>query len=539
MQIWSYHDEKMKELKKIYNKINKQTQLRLQEIFDSIDFDFDNLYSIADSKTKRRINNYIEKWKDENLLEGYFGILANNIYEKTNVKNSEILELLIYSAYIEEQSKIEKSEKKIMYEDINYYYQQGQEEVNKTLKKKKPISVLEEALFLLLLAKPNAKGYIWNDYKMAMAKYNSEQIFRQITIDLQQQKELDIANDIYQNLIKRQNNSRLNINDDKISGDIDLTLIGINNQAKLEGIYSFDENAEVEFIAIEDNVTTKMCHSLNGQRFKVHDWNTFKRYSKSNDSILKYRCYGLIIGLNLPPINDGFHWCRSTVRYVNEDIIEQDKKYNIFNNNYDKKLRGLGIDNIQIKNTAPKVLSNILEKIESVYNDFPQIKGKIKSIKEINGTNEGLNIQPQKDGTYVMEINKNKFYKEKVAKDSYEKDVKNHYHPKNGTYKDIGIHEAGHMVLNEILRKKYNDFDMVAIDWNNNITSKQIVDKAFDKLKISDIMQQKRKIADISIYAERYNSSETIAEAFVDYYVNKNNAQILSKAIIEVMKGMI
>lgn len=129
--------------------------------------------------------------------------------------------------------------------------------------------------------------------------------------------------------------------------------------------------------------------------------------------------------------------------------------------------------------------------------------------------------------------------KEKIAKDSYERDVKNHYHPKNGTYKDIGIHEAGHMVLNEILRKKYNDFDMVAIDWNNNITSKQIVDKAFDKLKISDIIQQKRKIADISIHAEKYNSSETIAEAFADYYTNKNNAQLLSKAIVEVMKGMI
>lgn len=231
-------------------------------------------------------------------------MLANNIYNKTRVKNSEILELLIYSAYIEEQFKIEKTETKIIYEDVNYYYQQGQEEVNKILKKKKPISVLNEALFLLLLARPNAKGYIWNDYKVAVAKYNSEQIFRQTTIDLQQQKELDITNDIYQNLIKRQNNSRLNINDDKISGDIDLTLIGINNQAKLEGIYSFDENAEVEFIAVEDNATTKMCHSLNGQRFKVHDWNEFKRYSKSNDSIVKYRCFGLITGLNLPPVND-------------------------------------------------------------------------------------------------------------------------------------------------------------------------------------------------------------------------------------------
>ncbi len=462
-------------------------------------------------------------------------MLANNIYNNTRVKNSEILELLIYSAYIEEQSQLDEYEQNIFKEVITYYYQEGQKEVSKS---KKP-SMIPEIILATILSMPNAKGYIWKDYKDGIIKYNSEQIYRQATIDLQQQKELNTTNDIYQNIIKRQNNSRLNINENKISGDVDLTLIGMNNRAKMEGIYSFDENAEVDFIAVEDVATTKMCHSLNGQRFKVHDWNEFKRYSKANDSIVKYRCYGLVIGLNLPPIDDGFHWCRSTIRYVNRYIIEQDKKYNLFNNNYDSRLKSLGIDSIQIKDVDKRVLSNILENMKSVYDDFPQIKGKIKSIKEIDGTNEGLSIQPQKNGTYVMEINKNKFYKEKIAKDSYERDVKNHYHPKNGTYKDIGIHEAGHMVLNEILRKKYNDFDMVAIDWNNNITSKQIVDKAFDKLKISDIIQQKRKIADISIHAEKYNSSETIAEAFADYYTNKNNAQLLSKAIVEVMKGMI
>jgi len=59
--------------------------------------------------------------------------------------------LLIYSAYIEEQNKLEEQEKQIMYEDANYYYEQGQQEVNK---KKKP-SILAMALFLALLDQPN------------------------------------------------------------------------------------------------------------------------------------------------------------------------------------------------------------------------------------------------------------------------------------------------------------------------------------------------------------------------------------------------
>jgi DNA-binding protein YbaB len=125
--MWKQHDNYMKQLQQLYNKTSKQTQNRLQEIFDTFNFTTDNIYNIADSKTKKRINTYIEQWKEQGLLKNnnYFTSLANNIYRRIRVKNSEILELLIYSAYIEEQSKLEEPEKQMMYEDANYYYQEG------------------------------------------------------------------------------------------------------------------------------------------------------------------------------------------------------------------------------------------------------------------------------------------------------------------------------------------------------------------------------------------------------------------------------
>ena len=143
----------MQKMKIIYQRISRQTQNKLQEIFDMFNFTSENIYNIADNKTKKRINTYIEQWKEQGLLKNnnYFTVLANNIYKRTRVKNSEILELLIYSAYIEEQSKLEEQEKQIMYEDVNYYYEQGQQEVNK---KKKP-SIIPMALFLALLDQPN------------------------------------------------------------------------------------------------------------------------------------------------------------------------------------------------------------------------------------------------------------------------------------------------------------------------------------------------------------------------------------------------
>lgn len=155
--MWKYHNQQMKKLKTIYQRISKQTQNKLQEIFSNIDFNFDALYSIANSKTKRKVDTYIEEWQDNGWLIGEFEIKARNIYKRTRVKNSEILELLIYAAYIEEQNKIKDNEKQIMFEDTNYYYQKGQEEVNQTLEKKKKVSVIPNAIFLVLLSTPNAK----------------------------------------------------------------------------------------------------------------------------------------------------------------------------------------------------------------------------------------------------------------------------------------------------------------------------------------------------------------------------------------------
>jgi len=124
--MWKVHDNYMRQLKQLYNKTSKQKQLRLQEIFDTFNFTTKNIYNIADNKTKKRINTYIEQWKEQGLLKNnnYFTALANNIYKRTRVKNSEILELLIYSAYIEEQNKLEEQETQIMYEDANYYYKE-------------------------------------------------------------------------------------------------------------------------------------------------------------------------------------------------------------------------------------------------------------------------------------------------------------------------------------------------------------------------------------------------------------------------------
>ena len=324
-------------------------------------------------------------------------------------------------------------------------------------------------------------------------------------------------------------------------------MIGLNNLAKVEGIKGVTEdNSKVRFIAVEDDKTTLMCDSLNNKEFYINKENIFDRYYGETQKELivqRIRCNGLVLGLNLPPIQHHFHYCRSSITYLTQNKrieLEQDKKYDLFDNVYINKIRKYNINKLQIKHIDKKVLYNILNNMEKVYKDFPQIRDKIKQIKEVNvSAKAGINVGPQSDGTYIMEININAFKDKDIAKKMYKNDVKTNYHPQNSSYKDMGIHEAGHMALNEILRKKYINQNALATDWSNNITAQRIVNEAFENLKINDIIQKRKSLKEISTHAVKYTANETIAEAFVDYYTNKNNARTLSKEIINVMKGMI
>lgn len=228
-----------------------------------------------------------------------------------------------------------------MYEDANYYYQEGQKEV---YKKKKP-SIIPMALFLALLDQPNYSGLTWKQYIEVTMQYNAQQIYRQVVLGIQQQKELEIDSSEFQNIIKRQNNQRLNINGNKISGATDLQMIGLNNLAKVEGIKSVaEDNSKVRFIAVEDDKTTLMCDSLNNQEFYINKENAFDRYYGENQKDLKLqriRCNGLVVGLNLAPIQHHFHFCRSTITYIidKEKYKELELKYQDITNQYRKAKR--------------------------------------------------------------------------------------------------------------------------------------------------------------------------------------------------------
>lgn len=76
--------------------------------------------------------------------------------------------------------------------------------------------------------------------------------------------------------------------------------------------------------------------------------------------IEKIKCFGLVVVLNCPPINGGFHWCRSYIIYLPPVEKEEKTKYNIAE--YVRKN----------KITDNKVLDDKLKKVKKMFPQYIQ-----------------------------------------------------------------------------------------------------------------------------------------------------------------------
>lgn len=119
-----------------------------------------------------------------------------------------------------------------------------------------------------------------------------------------------------------------------------------------------------------------------------------------------------------------------------------------------------------------------------------------------------------------------------------------HYHPIGTTFDDNPVHEAGHLVEVTLIKRMYHSPVERTLAWMDCTVSKMIFKEAKQELQREmggRSPSEYSLILDLSRYAARkYTSqndySETMAEAFADYYANGERAKPISKKIIEVTK---
>lgn len=304
------------------NKISNRFYDDIQDIFDTINFTYEDMYKYADIKYIAKLRKNIDKLKETTELKGFIGYQLNNMYKRIKLKNNEVLIGLLMVEFYKKNSQQDELENSLFEKIMNISYEEGQKEAIKIKKpRKKRLFTLPQALMIAILTTPMQNGFKWEEYKTGNINYNVQQVFKVINIKMQQNKVLDVNDIEFKKIFNKEQNYYINKKKDipiteryidKYSGMLDNYVCFIANQTALEGMKKQDI-IEVQFVAVIDDNTTDMCESLNGQIFNIYDWNTYSRYSKADDKNIIYKTKGLEVGANMPPIDNGFHYCRSTI----------------------------------------------------------------------------------------------------------------------------------------------------------------------------------------------------------------------------------
>ena len=325
---WNEVDNKLSAFYSKNNRINKEMYKNLQSVFDSIKISYGELKQYASAKQVAKLRVAIDDIKVKYSLSGYVGYELSNLYKRRKLKNEEVILGLILVEYYRLYNEQKELEMKMFDEISNLVYKKAQEETisivddKKKNKKKRSFLTIPNVFLLQLIGMSSFNGFKWYDYKEGNISYNANKLYEKVVLGLQKRKKLDVYDDEFMNLLNKQErayfNKKKEVEDKRgryvsdYSGMLDNEISFIVNQTALQGMIA-QGCKKVQFIAVMDEKTTDMCESLDGQIFNIDGWNTFSRYSKEDGKNVVYKVKGLEVGMNLPPINNGFHYCRSTI----------------------------------------------------------------------------------------------------------------------------------------------------------------------------------------------------------------------------------
>ena len=307
----SLYRSKLPEIRALYNEIGDEA---IDEI-NSLGITFENLNKIVPENTRRQVKRKIEAWKKEGIVKGYFAFMIASLTRYTYAK---VFEILLYGHYYSKAQQINSISNEIFRETVQNCYDQANKDLKQETKKLKWAVILP----MLMISDYNMS---YESYLTALSQTSAQETYRRI-IELLKMKAKITLNDLKQLLLK-QVNRILNVNKDKYSGAI----VDVSRQAGNKGyiLPAQEKDQLIRFVAEKDERTTEMCRSLDGQIFHTKAWNRFTRYSDFYKGLHTFSWFGLEQGLNLPPINDHFHWCRSTVTYIIETMNETERMQEI------------------------------------------------------------------------------------------------------------------------------------------------------------------------------------------------------------------
>lgn len=424
---WYYARNELKKLKVEYDKLNKNTQDKLQEIFTSYNITYDKLYKTISPNDKNRLKRKISEWKKKSIYKGYFKYKVEELM-KGNVTYKDLIEILIYGAYEEEKEELDFTISTLFSNVALDCYNQGRIDLNK---KKKSIipTYLMSSIGLLMV-----DGYTWKNYIDAFSLSCSQEILKQYIIMLQQNKDMSAYDKIIERILEKQRNRLICISKNGYSGGLDKYVTAIGNNAYLGS--SGEEDIKVVFISDLCEHVTEMCQYMDGMIFNTRSTNEFARPigdTKKDLVLQNVSVYGLVEGINLPPINQHFHWCHSTISYQTDKNIEELRKSiykkndTVFNDNLKEEYDEF-LDSIVPQIDIPKEL---IDACDNVYNSYKENGYENLMIVDINSFEQYGDICTS-NSKYNVDFSKT----QKKVIDNFDENslIVIHNHPSNSSF---------------------------------------------------------------------------------------------------------
>lgn len=402
--MWNKIDRALEIYSRQYSKEQKYMSDSIQDIFNSIGFEYTTINNYANKRDLERFKRVLEKNIKSIEKDTYIYYQAQNYLKMKRIRNIEILRFLVYLEYYKFQRNMTTYEEELFLLAINEAVLQAKREIEILNPKKRLILDTPNIILLNTLLIPNNLGYVWGDYIENITKYNAEELSREMVLKISLNNKLNINDKDFQKILLKQRKRQININDNSFSGAIENEVDNLFNQTKLD-IGLKNDIKKCRFIAVEDKRTTKMCDTLNNQIFKLDEMNVYQRYSETDGRIVTYHTKGLKIGENLPPINNHFHYCRSTITYqLDESLISEIRNDIKVANEYDKEQFN------RYKNLLKSdfAYSNIEEFTKMKYNnsdEWNKLKFLYRNRKEVEEYKEKYsNVKHDKDG-YIIDTN--------------------------------------------------------------------------------------------------------------------------------------
>lgn len=177
-----------------------------------------------------------------------------------------------------------------------------------------------------------------------------------------------------------------------------------------------------------------------------------------------------------------------------------------------------------VKKLDFKTCRSVLEGVETVFKDFPELS---TNIREISTKNRGVMCCSGD----VIYFNPKYFADVSGFEEMCKNCSDNGWWVKNSSPASIGAHETGHAVESLIISKCRYEYDWERImAWNKGEISKKIVSQALKNVKKTPYGKRKLN-RDLMTAVSQYGATskkEVFAEAFADCFANGENANPLS-----------